>query len=183
MGHKVSGCEAQSCIVVTTQLGQSKDRQFSKELDLTISKISYEAVAEQRQRSQVYHVCSMVGINRSVISYNHRHKTVKGIVRTGVQLQQWRTTSIKFKSAGYYEKQKPSLPCKIAIMTFSRSEDSLRQLGNLKILKHVAAVGRRVFCTKAIFVIVNTGFRLRNPPTGNREQPVQNLVIEILMTN
>ena len=88
MGHKVSGCEAQSCIVVTTQLGQSKDRQFSKELDLTISKISYEAVAEQRQRSQVYHVCSMVGINRSVISYNHHHKTVKGIVRTGVQLQQ-----------------------------------------------------------------------------------------------
>ena len=43
-------------------------------------------------------------------------------------------------------------------------------------LKQVAAVGNDLFGENTVFVIVNDGFKERNPPTGRREQPVENLL-------
>ena len=47
-------------------------------------------------------------------------------------------------------------------------------------MKQVAAVGKRAFRLSVVLVMVNGGIRLRNPPTGKREQPVQNLEEKVI---
>ena len=63
----------------------------------------------------------------------------------------------------------------MAIITFFRREGSSLYSGKRSILKQVAAVGNIFFLSSSVFVIVNNGFKLRKPPRGTREQPVENL--------
>ena len=70
-----------------------------------------------------------------------------------------------------YDKSKPA-PDRIEVNSFVFMIDSLENVGNFKILKHVEAVGNLLSSLQSTFCIVNGGCKAANPKLGGRSQDV-----------